>query len=122
MKKTRRFKTTDEYIKTFPKEVAGKLEVIRKIIKKAAPEAEEVIAYNMPAFKLNGPLIYYSGYNKHIGLYAMPSATIAFKKELVKYKTSKSAIQLPLEEKLPLTLIKKIVQFRVKENLAKRKK
>lgn len=88
-------------------------------IKKSAPEAEEKISYQIPTFYLNGNLIHFAGYKNHIGFYPTSSGIKAFKKELSKYKNSKGSVQFPLDEKLPLALIKKIVKYRVKENLNK---
>lgn len=113
--------STAAYIASFPKEVQAKLEQVRATIKKAAPEAEETISYGMPAFKLNGPLVYFAAFKGHIGFYALPSGNEAFQKELAKYKMGKGSIQFPLDEPMPLALITKIVQFRVKENAAKKK-
>ncbi len=115
IQKTKRFKTVDEYIKSYPKDVGVKLQTVREIIKKIAPKAEESISYNMPAFKLQGVLVYFSAHQKHIGLYPYPSAIKAFKKDAVGYKTGPGTIQFPLDKKLPNGLIAKIVKFRVKE-------
>jgi uncharacterized protein YdhG (YjbR/CyaY superfamily) len=114
-----KFTTVDEYISTFPQEVRQILEKLRQTIIKAAPKAEEVISYNMPAFKLNGMLVYYAGYKKHIGFYPTNSGITEFADELTAYKTSKGAIQFPLDKPLPIGLITKIVKFRVVENNAK---
>ena len=111
----KQFKNIDEYIKFFPKTTALRLEAIRKIIKKSAPNAKEVISYNMPAFKQNGILIYFAAHENHIGLYPFPSAIKAFEKESQKYKVGKGSIQFPFDKPLPLTLIKKIIKYRVKE-------
>lgn len=116
-----KFSTVDQYIAGFPKHTQALLKELRSAIKKQVPQAEEVISYNMPAFRLDGMLVYYAGNKAHIGFYPMPSAIMAFKKELASYVTSKGAIQFPLEEKLPLTLIKNIVKFRVQENKEKKK-
>jgi len=110
-------KTVDQYIGLFPKDVANKLSVIRGIIHKLAPHAVEAISYNMPAFKLNGILIYFAGYEHHIGLYPMASTIKAFKEELAEYKTSKGTIQIPLDKPLPLPLIRRIVKYRIEESL-----
>ena len=110
-------KTIDEYIAEQPVEVRERLEIIRLTIQKAAPKAAEVISYQMPAFKLNGMLVYFAAFKNHIGFYALPSGHHTFKKELSIYKTGKGSVQFPLEEPLPLKLIVKIVKFRVKENL-----
>jgi len=116
-----KFKTVDEYLSVLPKMVKGKLEELRKTIKQAAPESEELISYNMPAYKLNGILVWYAANKKHIGFYPTPSSILFFKNELAKYKTSKGAIQFPIEEKIPLALVKKIIRFRIKENSEKAK-
>jgi uncharacterized protein YdhG (YjbR/CyaY superfamily) len=115
------FKTVDQYISVFPEHVQAMLQQMREIVQKVAPQAEEIISYNMPAFRLNGMLVYYAGYKAHIGFYPMAAAIVAFKKELAGYVTSKGAIQFPLEKKLPVTLIKNIVQFRILENKEKEK-
>lgn len=114
------FQNIDQYHAIFPSEVVERMETIRGIIKKEVPEAEEVISYQIPAFKFHGFLIYYSAYKSHISLSHPFSAALLneFKTELANYKVSKSAIQLPLEEPLPVALIKKLIQFRKKENLA----
>jgi uncharacterized protein YdhG (YjbR/CyaY superfamily) len=115
-------KTIDEYIRSFPPEVQAILEKMRKTIRKAAPEAEEEIAYNMPAFKLNGkPLVYFAGFKNHIGFYPIPSGVEAFKKELSSYTMGKGSVQFPLDKPIPYDLVEKIVLFRVKENSTKKK-
>jgi len=105
----------DEYIATFPPETQDLLEQVRKAIHEAAPEAEETIGYAMPAFKLNGDLVYFAGYKRHIGFYATPNGHEAFKDDLSVYKTGKGSVQFPLNQPMPLDLIKRIVAFRVKE-------
>ena len=109
----------DEYIASFPKKTQEILQQVRATIKKAAPAAEEAISYAMPAFKLNGNLVYFAAYEHHIGFYATPSAGTSFTKELSKYKQGKGSIQFPIDEPMPLSLITKIVKFRVKENMEK---
>lgn len=111
--------TIDAYIATFPVSTQALLQKMRNTITKAAPKAEETISYGMPTFKLQGNLVHFAGYKNHIGFYPAPSGIEAFADELEKYKTSKGAIQFPVDEKLPLALVTKIVKFRVKENLAK---
>ncbi len=111
--------TVDEYIGAFPKEVQPLLNQVRQTIKKAAPNAEELISYAMPAYKLNGVLVYFAGYKNHIGFYATPTGHEAFKKELSKYKEGKGSVQFPIDQQLPLSLITRIVKFRVKENEVK---
>ncbi|MBI3125914.1 MAG: DUF1801 domain-containing protein [Ignavibacteriales bacterium] len=98
------------------------LESLRQTIRKAAPKAEEVVSYQMPAFKQNSVLVYFAAFKNHIGFYPTSSGIAAFKEEISKYKNSKGAVQFPLDKKLPLGLVTKIVKFRVKEDLAKRKK
>jgi uncharacterized protein YdhG (YjbR/CyaY superfamily) len=112
----KQFKTIDEYIKTFPKDIQGILEKMRQTVKKAAPEAIESISYQMPAFKLSGKnIVYFAAWKKHIGFYPTPSDTEAFKKELSQYKVSKGSIQFPLDIQIPYELVKKIVIFRMKD-------
>lgn len=110
-----KFKDIDEYHALQPEEYRQVLEELRKAIKQAAPLATETISYGMPAFKQNKVLVYYALNKHHIGFYPTPSPIMHFKKELEKYNTSKGAIQFPLDKKLPLNLIKKIVQFRINE-------
>ncbi|MFM6995152.1 MAG: iron chaperone [Sediminibacterium sp.] len=111
------FQTVDEYIQSFPKKTQVHLKAIRKIIKSTAPEAVELIAYKMPAYKYNKkPLVYFAGYEKHIGLYATPSGHAKFKKELSKYKQGKGSVQFPIDEPMPIELIKQIVEFRRSES------
>lgn len=114
------FKNIDEYISIQTPEVQVILEQMRQTIKKAAPDAEEVISYKMPAFKFHGMLVYFAAYKKHIGFYATPTGHSEFKEELSIYKQGKGSVQFPLTKPLPLDLITKIVKFRVKENLKKK--
>lgn len=111
----------DSYIATFPKETQVKLKQIRTIIKKAAPKTEEVISYQMPAFKMHSVLVFFAGYKNHIGFYPCPSAIKAFQSEFEKYQWSKGAVQFPLDKPLPVGLITKMVKFRLKEDLEKSK-
>jgi uncharacterized protein YdhG (YjbR/CyaY superfamily) len=110
----------DDYIATFPDEVQVILEKLRQTIRQAAPDATEKISYQMPTFYLNGNLVHFAAYKNHIGFYPAPSGITAFQDALIEYKTSKGAIQFPIGAAIPHTLVKKIVQFRVKENLAKK--
>lgn len=111
------FTDIDQYIETFPAPIQAKLQEIRKLVHSAAPGAEEGISYSMPAFKINGKyLVYFAGFKHHIGFYPFPSGVAEFKDAIVQYKTSKGAIQFPLDEPLPGELIKQIVKFRVEEN------
>ncbi|MCC6289742.1 MAG: DUF1801 domain-containing protein [Chitinophagaceae bacterium] len=106
----------DEYIGNAPAEVQELLKNIRATIHKAAPEAEEAISYGMPAFSIGGkPLVYFAAFKNHIGFYATPSGHTAFEKELSKYKQGKGSVQFPLDKPMPLSLITKIVKFRLKE-------
>lgn len=109
----------DEYISAFPKGTQIQLQTIRNIIKNAAPDAEELISYAMPTYKLHGNLVHFAGYKNHIGFYPAPSGIINFEKELAAYKTSKGAIQIPIGEQIPKGLIEEIVRFRIAENIKK---
>jgi uncharacterized protein YdhG (YjbR/CyaY superfamily) len=110
------FKTMDEYISTFPEDVQRILHELRHTIKEAAPEAEETINYQMPTFTLNGNLVHFAAFKNHIGFYPTPSGIEAFEKELSRYKGAKGSVQFPIDEPLPLPLIRRIVEYRVKEN------
>jgi uncharacterized protein YdhG (YjbR/CyaY superfamily) len=113
------FQSIDEYIAAFPAEVQKRLQEIRSVIKSAAPQATEKISYQMPTFYLNGNLVHFAAFKNHIGFYPVPSGIEAFKRELSKYAQGKGSVQFPLDEPLPLALIRKIVKFRVAENLKK---
>ena len=115
-------KNIDEYIAGFPGEVQTILEKIRSTIKKAAPEAQEKISYQMPTFYLNGNLVHFAAFKNHIGFYPTPSGTEKFQKEISAYRAGKGSIQFPLDQPIPYDLITKIVKFRVKESQAKKKK
>lgn len=108
----------DEYIAEFPPETQKILKQVRITIKNAAPEADETISYGMPTFNLHGHyLIYFAGYEKHIGIYPTPVGVRAFEKDLSQYKTGKGSVQLPLNRPMPYDLITKITEFRVRETL-----
>lgn len=109
----------DAYINEFPDEAKLRLEQMRAIIRKAAPSANEVISYGMPAYKVNGVLVYFAGYKQHIGFYPTGSGIAAFKQDITRYKNSKGAVQFPLDKPLPVTLITKMVKFRLKEDAEK---
>jgi uncharacterized protein YdhG (YjbR/CyaY superfamily) len=111
----------DEYIKYSPLPAQKKLAEMRRIVKEVAPEAQEKISYRMPAFFLGGILIYFAAFAKHIGFYPGANGVAAFEKELSKYKHAKGSIQFPINEPLPVELIKKIVKYKIKENLKKKK-
>ncbi|MBI1779973.1 MAG: DUF1801 domain-containing protein [Sphingobacteriales bacterium] len=111
--------TVDEYIEAAPKVAQSYLKQMRKAIKSSAPKSDELVSYGMAAYKYLGkPLVYFAGYEQHIGFYATPTGHEAFKKDLSVYKTGKGSVQFPLDEKLPLKLIERIVKFRLKENEA----
>jgi uncharacterized protein YdhG (YjbR/CyaY superfamily) len=118
----RQFQTIDEYIGTFPEDVQHILNELRQTIKEAAPEAQETINYQIPTFTLNGNLVHFAAFEKHIGFYPTPSGMEAFKQELSRYKGAKGSVQFPIDEPLPLPLIRRIVKYRVKENLARKQK
>ena len=106
----------DEYIAGFPKDIQKILEDVRATIRKAAPEAKEAIKYAMPTFVLNGNLVHFAAFKNHIGFYPAPTGIEAFKKELSSYKGGKGTVQFPLDKPMPLSLITKIVKFKVKES------
>lgn len=114
--------TIDEYISEFPKETQKILERIRKTVRKAAPNAVEAIKYNIPTFVLNGNLVHFGAFKNHVGFYPAPTGIKEFEKELSIYKQGKGSAQFPLDQPMPLNLITKIVEFRVKQNLEKASK
>jgi uncharacterized protein YdhG (YjbR/CyaY superfamily) len=109
----------DMYIDSFPEDIQTLLEQIRTCIRQAAPEAKETIGYAIPTYVLNGNLVHFAAYKKHIGFYPGPSGIDTFKEELSGYKGAKGSVQFPIYRPLPLDLISKIVNFRVKENMEK---
>lgn len=113
------FSSIDEYIATFPQDKQALLETVRATIKATAPQAQELISYQMPAFALKGNLVYFAALKNHIGFYPTGSGIEAFKAEMSGYEVSKGSVKFPLDQPLPLELISKIVQFRVNENLGK---
>jgi uncharacterized protein YdhG (YjbR/CyaY superfamily) len=110
------FKTIDEYIDSFPDDVRPVLSQLRRTIQNAAPKASEKISYQIPTFALNGNLVHFAAFKNHIGFYPSSGAINAFKKELSKYEQSKGTVRFPLGEPLPLSLITRIVKYRVKQN------
>lgn len=112
------FSSIDAYIANFPDPVQRQLQELRATIRAAAPEAEEVISYQMPTFRLHGNLVHFAAYTGHIGFYPAPSGISAFQERLSRYKGAKGSVQFPLGEPLPLDLVAEIVRFRVAENLA----
>jgi uncharacterized protein YdhG (YjbR/CyaY superfamily) len=117
--KTTAAETIDEYIANFPNDIQQKLKDLRTTIKKAAPKAEEKISYAMPTFAQHGNLVHFAAFKNHIGFYPAPRAIEEFKKELAKYEGSKGTVQFPLDKPLPLSLVSKMVKFRVAQNMEK---
>ena len=109
--------SVDEYIAGFPPEVQEILQQVRTTISEAAPDAEEAIKYRIPTFTLEGNLVHFGAFKKHIGFYPTPSGLEQFKDELAGYEGSKGAVRFPLDKPVPYDLIRAIVKFRVKENL-----
>ena len=110
-------KNIDEYITSFPKDIQEILEKLRATIREAAPEAKEIINYQIPTFTLKGNLVHFAAFKNHIGFYPTPTGIEKFKKELSVYEGAKGSVQFPLDKPIPYDLISKIVKFRVKENL-----
>jgi uncharacterized protein YdhG (YjbR/CyaY superfamily) len=113
--------TIDAYIARFPKEAQERLQRLRQVIQKAAPDAEEAIRYQMSTFRLAGKnLVFFAAFTHHIGFYPIPSGVLAFKKELRPYKQGKGSVQFPLDEPIPYDLVRRIVLFRVRETMEKK--
>lgn len=112
----------DEYIARFPRDVQVKLEKLREVIREAAPDAQEKISYQMPTFALEGNLVHFAAYQRHIGFYPTSSGINEFKQELSAYKGGKGSVQFPLDQPIPYALVRKIVIFRVGENREKAEK
>lgn len=112
--------TIDDYIERYPPQIQEILQQVRAAIREAAPQAVEKIAYQMPTFFLKGNLVHFAVYSHHLGFYPTPSGIAAFQEELKPYKRSKGAVQFPLEQPMPLDLIRRITAYRVSENLAKK--
>jgi uncharacterized protein YdhG (YjbR/CyaY superfamily) len=110
-------KDIDGYIAGFPENVRRILEELRMTIREAAPEAEEAIKYRMPTFTLNGNLVHFAAFKKHIGFYPAPRGIEEFKDELSAYKGAKGSVQFPLDRPIPFELISRIVKFRVRNQL-----
>jgi uncharacterized protein YdhG (YjbR/CyaY superfamily) len=115
-------KNIEEYIANFPENVQAVLQKVRKTIHEAAPDAQETINYQMPTFTLNGNLVHFAAFEKHIGFYPTPSGIEKFRKEIDAYKNAKGSVQFPLDQSIPYELISRITEFRVKEQQAKAKK
>ena len=107
----------DTYIAQFPDDVQARLQKLRTTILNLAPGATEAMSYQIPTFKLNGNLVHFAAFKKHIGFYPGATGIAAFQDELAGYKTAKGSVQFPLDQALPLDLVKRIVKFRVAQNL-----
>ncbi|MDN3449623.1 iron chaperone [Planococcus sp. APC 3906] len=114
--------TIDEYIRQAPADVQEILQTLRRVIQEEAPEAKETISYQLPTFMLNGNLVHFAAFKNHIGFYPVPSGITAFQQELAPYKQGKGSVQFPLDQPMPYDLIRRIIRFRVAENLEKGKK
>jgi uncharacterized protein YdhG (YjbR/CyaY superfamily) len=114
------FTSVDDYIAAQPDNFRASLEKLRQTIRKAAPDAEEVISYQMPAFKFHGMLVYFAAFKNHISFFPTSSGVQAFKDRLASFQTSKGTIKFPLDKPIPLKLVSDIVKFRMKENLDKK--
>jgi len=114
-------KSIDDYVDRFPKETQQLLRKMRLTIRRAAPKAEESISYGMPTFTLGRNRVYFAGYKNHIGFYPIPAGIEFFKKELSLYKQGKGSVQFPIDKPLPLALVSRIVKFRMKQDLSKKK-
>jgi uncharacterized protein YdhG (YjbR/CyaY superfamily) len=119
MMKVSKPKSVDSYIASAPKEVRNKLKELRAAITKVVPTAEESISYGMPYYSFNGRLAYFAFYREHIGLYVPPPVIAEHKSELEDYETAIATVRFPLDKKLPVSLIKKLVRARMKENQAR---
>jgi uncharacterized protein YdhG (YjbR/CyaY superfamily) len=118
-KRKRAARDIDAHIAQFPPDVRRKLEQLRSIIRQEAPGAVETISYGIPTFDLDGHLVHFAGYARHIGFYPTASGIEKFRSELKGYPTSRGAVRFPLDEPLPVGLVRKIVRFRVEENVAR---
>ena len=121
MENEKQYTTIDEYIALFPPEFQKRMQELRDVIKKAAPDATEKISWQMPTFYLNGNLVHFAAHKNHIGLYPGASGVEAFLRETEEYKTSKGAVQLPMDKPLPKEIIRSVVKFREEENVRPKK-
>ena len=122
MKETIAYNNIDEYIALYPNDVKELLEQVRETIRKAAPNATETINYGIPTFQLNGNLVHFAAYKKHIGFYPGAAGIAEFKDILTEYETSKGTVQFPLDKSIPYELISQITEFRVFQNEEKANK
>jgi uncharacterized protein YdhG (YjbR/CyaY superfamily) len=118
-KKSHGYTTIDEYIRMFSKPVQEKLESIRRLVRELAPDALEKISYRIPTFYLNGNLVHFAAFTHHIGFYPTSRGISEFQEALSAYKNAKGSVQFPMDEPLPLDLIRRIVKFRVEQNRRK---
>ena len=116
---SKKYTSVDEYLADVPASIRTKLQSLRKTIRRAAPQAEETISYNMPAYNLHGKVVYFAAFKAHIGFYPTASGIRVFQQELAAYETSKGAVRFAFDKPLPQALITKIVKYRVRENLQK---
>jgi len=114
-------KTIDEYISAFSPEVRAILQEVRQVVRSAAPDAQEAISYNIPAFKLNGVLVYFAAFKRHIGFYPPIRGDSRLEKAVSQYAGEKGNLRFPLDQPIPYALIERITKLRVKQNLAKAK-
>lgn len=114
-------KTVDEFIQNYPPDTQAILQELRRVIHEEAPDATEKIGYGIPTFTLNGNLVHFSAYEHHIGFYPGAAPIVAFADELKPYETSKGTVRFPIEKPLPMDLIRRIVRYRVEQNLQKKK-
>ena len=108
--------TVDQYIAAFPADVKKRMQQLRKTIKAGAPNADELISYQMPGYKYFGMLVYFAAYKNHIGFYPGAGGLLEFYKELSSFKSAKGSVQFPHDRPIPYDMISKIVKFRVKQN------
>lgn len=120
MERKKGFKTVDEYIAAFPENIQIILQEMRRVIKETAPEAKEVISYQMPGFKQNGVLVWFAAFRNHIGFFPTALGVEVFKEKLAKYQTSKGTIRFPLDKPIPYELVREIVKFRINQDAAKK--
>ena len=118
----KKIESIDEYIENYPEDFQKKMQKLRQIIREAAPEATEKMSWQMPTFYLLGNMIHFAAHKKHIGLYPGSTAVEAFSERLSEYKTSKGAIQIPIEKELDKSLIQDLVRFSVDENKKRHEK
>lgn len=122
MNKPDTFDTVDQYIASFPESGRGILMAVRQIVREVAPDAQESISYKMPTYKLNGPLVYFALYEKHLGFYPTPDGVTAFESELKPFRQGKGSVQFPLNHPIPFDLIRRMIVQRVAENSKKKTK